>query len=317
MAAAGPAARAAMRCLALDVAAVATHAALAERGIASVLLKGAGLGRLLGLEHRRRYSDVDLLVAPATFHAAQQLLRGLGYRSATAGFRADEWGCWHERPWRIPGPLELTVDLHRGFAGVADADAFWVAISAGARPMPLAGGTILVPDDAGAALLLGLHAAGPGGSVKPTTDLLGALDVLPVAVWAAAADLAHRVRATSAFAFGLRQVDRGVELAETLQLPPHQVSTGQWIIARHGSEEAYALARLASLPTWWATLRFLARRLVPSPAFMRYTENRARTGPVGLTLAYLLRAGRYARRTPAGVREWRSARRTTPGPARR
>lgn len=309
--------RAAMRCLALDVAAVATHAALAERGIDSVLLKGAGLGRQLGVEHRRRYSDVDLLVAPATFDAAQRLLQGLGYRRASAGFRADELTRWHERSWRIPGPLELTVDLHRGFAGVADAEAFWVAIFAAARRIQLAGGTIPIPDEAGAALLLGLHAAAPGRSDKPTTDLIRSLEVFPMAVWAAAAELAHTVGATSAFALGLRQVDRGVEVAATLRLPAHQVSTAQWIMAGHGSEESYALARVGELPTWSARLRFFGCRLVPSRAFMRYTDRRARTGTVGLALAYLLRVGRYARRTPAGVREWRSARRTMRGSTHR
>ncbi|MEK8109753.1 hypothetical protein NKG94_45510 [Micromonospora sp. M12] len=59
------------------------------------------------------------------------------------------------------------MDLHRGFAGVGDHDALWRLLRAQAEPLDLAGGTVLIPDDAGTALLAALHAASPGGFANP------------------------------------------------------------------------------------------------------------------------------------------------------
>jgi len=68
------------RCLALDATAAATHGMLREAGIANVLLKGSGVARLLYGEQPglRVYSNVDLLVAPAAFEHAQEVLAGRG-----------------------------------------------------------------------------------------------------------------------------------------------------------------------------------------------------------------------------------------------
>jgi Uncharacterised nucleotidyltransferase len=301
---------AAIRCLALDHAAATTCAALRERGIASILIKGPSLGWRLRVGHRRLYNDVDLLVAPSTFDAAQEQFLELGYLPKIPGARPDDWSLWHERPWRVPGPVALTVDLHRGFAGIADPEAFWTATSARAERIDLAGGSVAVPDATCTALLVALHAASPGRSAKPRADLARALDVFDGTVWQDAAGVAGRTGATSAFALGLRQLDRGAELAATLRLPD-RTSVSQSLAARQGSATAHALARLAELPTLRARLRHLRLRSFPSPAAMRSSLPLARRGPLGLTAAYIVRAGHHAMNTKQAVRELRAAVRLT------
>lgn len=295
----------ALRCLALDAVAVRTCAALRSRGITAILLKGSGLGRRLGVADQRLYRDVDLLVAPQTFDPAQDLLDELGYRSLMPDARADDWPHWHARPWRVPGPLRLTVDLHRGFAGVADPERFWTAVSTTSERLELAGGWVPVPDSACAALLVALHAASPGRSGRPRTDLTRALAVFPPAIWRAAADVADRGRATPAFALGLRQVEQGAVLAAALNLPDH-VPASRQLAARRAPATAYSLARLVELPTGRARLRHFAVRLFPSPAAMRVAGRLARRGTAGLILAYAVRLARHAWRLPGAVRELRA-----------
>lgn len=307
-----PALPVAARCLALDAVAAHVVAALRDRGIPSVLLKGAGLNQRLATE--RGYRDVDLLVAPADFDAAEAVLAGLGYRSLLPDARADDWSHWHERTWAVPGPVPLAVDLHRGFAGVGDAVALWWAVRTAAEPLELSGEVVWVPDEAGAALLVALHAACPGDTDAPRADLRRALDVFPVSTWRAAAGVAAVCGASPAYALGLRLEPAGAAVADALGLPGHW-SAQQWLAAHQGSGTAYSLARLAGLPTLRARLRHLGVRLLPSPAAMRYASPLARRGALGLTLAYLLRLGRHARRLPGAARELRTARRAAERPS--
>ncbi|SCF19578.1 Uncharacterised nucleotidyltransferase [Micromonospora haikouensis] len=296
----------ALRCLALDAAAVAAADLLRRAGTDSVLIKGAGLARRLRAD--RVYGDVDLLVAPAAFDAAQAALAAAGYRPRIAEERAAEWGHWHERTWAVPGPLALTVDLHRGFAGVGDAHELWRAVRAGAEPMPLAGGTVLVPDVAGCALLAALHAASPGGFTKPADDLARALAVLPADAWADAAGLAARCTAVPAFAVGLRQVPAGRGLAARLGLP-EQCPPARWLTAHRATPAAVAVARLAELSDPHQRLRGLARLLLPCPTYLRQTDPRAGGGPGALALAFVRRYLRNARALPRALRDLHAARR--------
>ncbi|MEU7620425.1 nucleotidyltransferase family protein [Micromonospora rifamycinica] len=297
---------AAVRHLALDVTAVATCARLADRGVPALLLKGAGLARRLGTEGRRVYSDVDLLVAPDDFDRAEALLAGAGFRSALPPGRPDPRLLWHERPWYAPGPAPLVVDLHRGFHGVTDPQAFWTLLSTSAERLPLAGGTVAVPDAAATALLVALHAAMPGRSGRPYADLQRALAVLPVEVWRAATVLARQAGAVPAFGFGLRLAPDGADLADRLDLP-RQASRTQWAAVRRVSGPAYVLARLTELPTGRDRWRHLAPYLLPPPTTMRHGSRLARRGPVGLLAAYLLRFARQAAGLPIAVRELRTA----------
>ncbi|MFG2048887.1 nucleotidyltransferase family protein [Micromonospora sp. NPDC048935] len=302
----------AVRCLSLDTAAVRVTEALAARGVVAILLKGAGLARRLGQERHRLYTDVDLLVAPASFDLAQTTLTDLGCHSALPEGRPDHRSHWYERPWRMPGPLSLTIDLHRGFHGVADPEALWAGLSTSAQRIGLADGLVAVPDEAGAALLVALHAAAPGRSDRPGADLRRALAVFPVATWRSAADLATRTGALPSFALGLRLTPAGAALATTLALP-RQGTPALWLRAHRSSPAALTIAQLAELPGVVDRLRHLGPRLFPTPASMRHASPLARRGPVGLLLAHLARLARNTGRLPAALNEVRAARRDDHG----
>ncbi|WP_320068527.1 nucleotidyltransferase family protein [Micromonospora sp. RTGN7] len=299
---------AAVRHLALDSAALAAADLLRRHGIGSVLLKGAGLAHRLGVRHTRSYGDVDLLVAPAAFAAAQATLAAAGYRARVAEHLADDWELWHERSWGTPDPIPLTIDLHRGFAGVGDPEVLWREVDAGAESMALVGGAVRVPGPACAALFVALHAASPGVSVKPRADLALAVEALSRDVWTAAATVAAACAATPAFAVGLRTLPAGAALAAELNLLD-SCPLDQRLVARQASRTAIGLARVTRLPTWRTRARFLGRRVLPLPGQLRHADPLARRGTAGLLLAYANRIVRHLRRLPRAVGEVRGARR--------
>ncbi|BCJ62921.1 nucleotidyltransferase family protein [Micromonospora endophytica] len=311
-----PAVRAAARCLALDAETVTVCAALAAADIPAIVLKGPGLAHRLGLGHRRHYSDVDLLVSPTAFDRAEATLAALGLRSGLPGGRPDGRVLWHERPWRTAAPTPLTVDLHRGFHGVGDPEAFWVALAASAERLPLAGGSVLVPGVEATALLVALHAAVPGTSDKPYADLVRALAVFPAPVWSAAADLAYQAGAMSSFALGLRLVPDGARLATGLRLPTG-ATPAELLRARRNAPVAYVLARCAERGGVGARMRHLAAYAFPPPAAMRHHSTLARRGWPGLAAAYgqrlLARGARIPRALVELVGAYRAAGRTRDG----
>ncbi|WP_341718067.1 nucleotidyltransferase family protein [Micromonospora sp. FIMYZ51] len=298
----------AVRCLALDAAAVATSAALRDRGIDSVLLKGAGLAHRLGTE--RRYGDIDLLVAPSAFDAAQRALAELGGRPVNDGVRPDDLPLHYERSWRLPGAVPGVVDLHQGFAGVTRDEEFWCSLWRSAEEMPLAAERIAVPDREHAALLVALHAATPASSAHPLADLERALAVFPVDTWRAAASIAWRCGAEEAYALGLRLTDQGARVAEELGMPRH-CPPSRWLTAHRASVTALSLARLAELPSASVRLRHVRRRLLPSAAMMRNTSPMARRGRLGLLFAYVWRLVRHVSALPYAARELHAARRAS------
>ncbi len=305
----------AVRCLALDAAAMATIRLLAENAIPCLLLKGPAVARRLYPESpgKRVYCDVDLLVAPANFAAAEQALAVAGYQSVIEGARQDD-GSWHERDWRTPGAAGLGIDLHRSCAGVSDPDAFWAAMWSTAEEIPLVGRSVSVPGAGAAALLLALHAAAPAASTKPIRELQLALEILPEHDWQTAVDLARATGSDSAYAVGLRLVPAGAELALRLDLPTAATPL-EWITAHHGSQGAVSIAKLGAQTGTMARLRYFGRRLVPSPGWMRYDSALARRGWAGLLLAYAIRAASLAGKTPRAYRELRTATVLARGPS--
>lgn len=311
--------RGAARVLALDAAAVATVRALAERGIASLLLKGPAVAHRLFPDDpdRRPYRDVDLLVAPATFSAAEAALAGLGYRAEIEGPRHDN-RVWHEMSWMVPGPVPLTIDLHRSFAGVGDPGAFWAALWATAEQLSVAGEDVPVPGAAAATLLLALHAAAPGSSPQPAAELTRALDVLPAPLWTGAAEMARTCAAESAYAVGLRVVPGGAALARRLGLPSGSTAA-LWLSAHPASATAATLAGLSALPTMRARLRHLGRLLLPTPGDLYHRDAHApepRHSRVRLGRAYLDRLGQHIVGLPRGMVELRAATRLAQAPDR-
>lgn len=287
---------AAARCLALDQHAATVLTGLAGLDIPAVLLKGPGLAQRFyaNAPERRRYSDVDILVAPADFDRAETLLAALGHVDSTAAFPRDEW-LWHERHWIHPAAGDLNVDLHRSFSGVADAQGFWDTVSATSVPLDLCGVTVQVPGLVASAMLVGLHAAAPGQTTKPVTDLVAALGQVPDAVWEEAGRLARCVGAEAAFVAGLRRVPAGVVVADRLSPQLGLGSTRGWISRLDLVLLARSLDALRTVPGVRAKVRFARRRMFPSAAFLASHHPLAAKGPAGLTLAYLLRPLRLLR----------------------
>ncbi|WP_167454887.1 nucleotidyltransferase family protein [Micromonospora arborensis] len=301
----------AVRCLALDALAVSASDVLAGHGVDSVLLKGAGLARRLGVD--RLYADVDLLVAPATVTAAQAALQAAGYRPRLPLDLHVVAATWHEQPWHAPGPLPLTMELHRGFAGVGDYDELWRSLRLGADHLDLAGGRVLVPDEAGTALIAALHAASPAGFGKPARDLARALAVFSPDTWEAAGRLAARCDAVPAFTVGLGLLPAGVAVANQLGLSSTRGPSSAWLAARLATPTAVGLAHLADVSGPGHRLRVLSRLVLPLPVHLRQFDARAHHGRLGLLWAYVRRIGRHVRLLPRVLRELRTARRRQHG----
>ncbi|MGC4746292.1 nucleotidyltransferase family protein [Micromonospora sp. DT201] len=296
----------AVRCLALDALAASTSDVLRRHGVESMLLKGAGLARRLGTD--RLYADVDLLVAPDTVTAAQDALHAAGYRPKLPPDLHDIAATWHEQPWRAPGPLPLTMELHRGFAGVGDYEELWRSLRAAADHFDLAGGRVLVPDEAGTALIAALHAASPAGFGKPARDLANALAAFPPGTWEAAGRLAARCDAVPAFTVGLGVLPAGVAVAARLGLSSTRGPSSAWLAARLASPTAVGLAHLADVSGPGQRLRVLSRLVLPLPVHLREFDARAHRGRLGLLWAYARRIGRHVRLLPRVLRELRTAR---------
>ncbi len=284
---------AAARCLALDQHAAVVTRSLAEHGVDSMILKGPGLARRLYADDpgRRRYSDVDVLVAPADYAAAGRVLAATGHTDVAGAFPDDAW-LSYEQSWLHEHPVPLTVDLHRGFAGVTDFDALWRQLREPAEPLTLSGTTVLVPDAVGCALLVGLHAASPGRGRKALADLQQALTQFPELTWSQAAAAAARTGSTDAFAAGLRRLPEGVDLVSRLDLDRPR----SWLTRLAERFDLVLLARsvdaVRAVPGATGKLRYVGRRLLPTPDFLRRASPLARRGPAGLTLAYLVRPAR-------------------------
>jgi len=299
----------AARCLALDALAAGTSDRLTTAGIPNLLLKGPATARRLYPDQpgRRPYSDVDLLVPVDRFDAAQDVLRDHGYRFAQDGVR-DKACAWHEVAWQAPGSVVLTVDLHRGFAGVQHPAAFFTALWVSRDHIELSGTTVPVPGESGTALILALHAANPGRGLKPLADIHRARAVFGIDVWREAAALARTCVAESACRAGLGLLPDGSRFADELGVGG-SVSADQWLGGRQRNRVSVELALTLAQPTLAARVGYVARRTLPSPAFLRMVDHSARRGPGWLALAYLRRAAGAVAGAPRAVIDVKQARR--------
>jgi hypothetical protein len=119
----------AFRALAGTSSTVRAHRALADAGVAALALKGATLGvRTTGCASGRTFTDVDVLVDPASMPAAEAALKNAGWEPC--GPTSTPFGGPHSRWAALVGhhthyvqPGELDVELH------------WQAANAGAFPV--------------------------------------------------------------------------------------------------------------------------------------------------------------------------------------
>jgi putative nucleotidyltransferase-like protein len=284
--------------------------ALARVGIRSILVRGPSLTRWVYPPDRARsYLDVDLLIAPGSFAAAERTIAALGFEHVPTLNQDPRDRPIHARTWQRPGDGAV-LDLHHTLIGArVDEREVWAALEGATEPLVLGTGTVEALDAPATALVVALHAAQHGRrSSSPLADLEQALERLDPEIWREAGRLAGAIDAMEAFAAGLRLASAGRELAAALRLPEGR--TAETVIrAATPIPTALGFEWLAQVPGIRAKGRLLAAKLVPGPEFMRAWSPLARRGRVGLALAYVQRPLWLARHTPAGFREWRRARR--------
>jgi hypothetical protein len=261
---------------------------------------------LYDVPEQRRYGDIDILVAPDDRPAARAALEELGYKNASELVAVDDiGGVIHGETW--VGRYSIVVDLHFRLAGAkADAQSAWEALKSGATCIELGGKQVPILDRPGLAMHLAMHAAHHGDAyLKGRRELLRGLDRWPLEVWREAGRLAAEVDATEAFAAGLRLVEPGAELAETLGLP--STSRRDWelrqIARPRGRFHLQAFLQARDLRTRAHVLR---RALLPHSGWIVRQYPWARDRRAGIFAAYLL----HIARSPAwGLRALRFHRR--------
>jgi hypothetical protein len=293
--------------LALDHATAEIVAALDAHGIRSILLKGPVLARWLYPDPTDRdYNDIDLLVDPATFSAAEGVLIDLGYVLKATNVHAHDYERKGARPARC--------DLHRTICWPPVGPGLvWELLSRDCEGMAVAEGRAEILAPAARAFMLALHAAQHGsGTPKPVEDLRRAVELLDVPIWGQAASLAERLSAGPPFARGLLLVESGDEIVRRLELSadgPVELH----LRATTASAAAWGLHRVMAAGTARERIRLVAQTLVPPRAFMRTHQRLARRGPLGLAVAYAWRPLRLLARAPRGVLALQIARRQARG----
>lgn len=276
----------------------------AERGVPFILLKGPAIARWLYDDGSvRPYADCDLLVDPRQITAAQAILRERGFED-TASPLAHPRKDSHE--WQR---AQHHVDLHTTLIGIRAApQEVWDALSSTTDSEQVGGMVVRVLDRPGRTLHVALHAAQHGrDEEKPLEDLRRALELVPEQTWRDAADLARRLRATEAFATGLRLLPAGSALATRLDLV--SAASAEATLRLEPVPLALALEHLAETRGWRARLDILWRELFPTVAFMRWWSPLARRGRLGLIAAYCWRPLYLLLHLGPGFVAWQRARR--------
>lgn len=312
--------RAAVQALSLDLATAEVTSALALEGIDSVLLKGPATVRWLYADDpdRRTYVDIDLLVSPEAFRSAEEVLEACGFRPGLGRLRPVEREWMPVTPWEREGSAPAQVDLHRGFHGIRDFQAFWSVMTGHTDELTVQRRAVRVPDAAGCALIVTLHDTAVARTAKAAEDLTRAFARFDDATWAEAARRAEACGAKESFALGLSHHPAGRELAARLNLP---VELSASVVARDlaapGEDPAPAAAaallleRFEDAPRWRERARIVLNIVFPSADHLRAHRSLARRGRLGLAVVRLTWPFSLAARAPQVLRLVRRARRTT------
>lgn len=291
-----------------DYAAGVAIQALGERGIPSLLLKGASITRwVFEPEDKRTYGDCDLLVPPGDFTAAVAELQRLGYESVLDEAQMPFW--WREHALAMLNRQRgAVVDLHRSLPGVnVDGAQLWATLSRGTELLVVGGVEANMLSPAGRALQAALHAAQHGGTKRDLDVLSRVIDRIDIATWHAAARLADELQAGAAFQRGLSLLPPGEAVVRTLKLDARPTVDVELRAAR--APEALTLARLMQTKKLSERLSLIRHKLFPPPTFMRKWSPHARRGHLGLAIAYLWRPIWVLRRFPRALRAVALARR--------
>ena len=280
--------------LALDAAAAEVVEALESHDIDCLLVKGPATAHWIYADRpeARLYGDVDLLVEPSRFTSAETVLEGLGFHHAHGDYRVVSQLWMYESEWERPGPPPVFVDLHRGFHGVGDWNAFWTQLHSHAATLAVGWRDVRIPDAAGCALIVALHHSSTGRTERSATDVMRALAVFDDAVWRAAAQQADAAAALPSLVLGISLYEEGRRLVQRLGLPtelPPDVATRSLVaagVAPGAADRAWALqVRLGAAQGWRARASVLREIIFPSAEFFTDSRPLARRGRLGLLAA--------------------------------
>lgn len=310
----------AVHALALDAAAADVARAFHAAGIVSLLLKGPAIVHWLYSDDpaQRTYTDADVLVSPAEFHAAENVLVGMGFMRPVTGYRHQVAAWVPESAWERPGAPPTSIDLHRGFHGVSAAhwESFWALMTEHVVRIDIGGGQVRIPDAAGCALVVALHESAAARGEQSGLDLRRAAAAFDAGTWQEAARRADVIGATPSFVLGLSLHEQGRAIVDALELAgplPVAETTRSLVLAGadpDAVERAWSLQhQLAAADGWRHRLRVLFDIAFPSAAYLRATVPTARHGRAGMALARVDRLLDLTLRAPAILRLMRAGRR--------
>jgi hypothetical protein len=276
--------------------------------IEAVLLRGSTLTEwLYGDASARTSLDVDLLISPGRLADAERCLRKIGFAPGvdlTPGTRPEHANTWRRR-------ATSPVDLHWSLVGVTvNPDRVWRVIRGSSHPSAEFA-HLCVPTPALRPLLVALHAGQHGAAHRRTVgDLERALDITDYGCWSRALGFAEQLKAVEMFGYGLRISPKGAQLADQLGISRSVAPRTALRTDAGRTPTATGFAWLHEGRGWRDRLHLVSHKVLPPADFMRDWLPLARTGRVGLGLAYAYRLFWLARWAPAGYAAWRRARKT-------
>ena len=238
--------------------------------------------------------------------AAESALPALGFRFI--GVTTSGEGRRNHRVW-LDTHSGIPLELHVTLTGAgAEPSEVWSELSPATKRMRVGAHEVEVLGDAALAMHIVLNVAHHGrANPKTMADLERALTFIPRPVWSEATRLAERMKASAAFAAGLRLLAPGALFARELGIDaPPTIEIA--LRAESAPPLAQGLVWLRGLPSNRARLMFALRALFPPPEFMRFWSPRARSGRLGLVGAYLGRPLWIVARFPRAFIAWRQAR---------
>lgn len=303
------------RALAVDTVTGEVVSAFRAAGIRSIVLKGPSIATWLYDGEARPYVDSDVLIPPQQLAAAHSVLAELDFEAASSQNALEIFSPQSARTWMRRADV-AQVDLHHTLVGVdAEPDKAWAILEESTTTMRVGGVEVVVLNREGRAFHIALHAAQHGIlHSKPLDDLARALERLSEDGWRRAAAMAERLKATGAFATGLRLLPEGAGLAARLALPNRpsvQVALRSRSASRAPIAFALAVDGLVTARGPRRKLVYLVRKLVPPASVVRVRMQREGKESMSLPAAYLWRLARAGRDALPGLATWWRVRRET------
>lgn len=284
--------------------------ALADRGIEVLVIKGPSISEWLYPDGERESADVDLLLRPSQWDAAQSILEGRGFEPTYSGFR-DEESALHSLDLQRTNAEQGRhgLDLHHYFPGIeVDPEEAFDVLWDGRLPGEQAGVAVWFPSIEARALIIALHAARQPGMTKTSEDLRRAMEALSPAQTQTMAELARRLNAQAALRAGVETLPETSDYVEVLGLADVEVPAHWVLLSQNADLLSIELERVWSLPPG-ERLRRMGRWLVPSAASMRARHPEVGDSRPQLAGLYVRRWGSGVRRLPGAVARIRAARR--------